>query len=206
MLRKAVKRSTARKPPASGPSTGNLIGASKASATLAADGRKSKKDGLPFRKAEGLRASLRVNACIAEVGRCLRARDATDPPQRSTELLPALLKYSLDEAKELVEIVDVDRRTIAHIHGHERRVDSRLRFERARRDDRLQLRHREDLDGNGGHAGTRIRGPALGHFFLHDQREAARPWRTVKERADQRAGEAVRNVARNDLPPARKGC
>src|SRR2546429_9716596 len=98
MLRKAVNRRTARKPP--GPSTGNLIGASKASPTLASGAVEATKDCLPFRKAERLRAALGVDAGVAKTcaGPC--ASDATDPPQPPTELLPALLDHLLDERED----------------------------------------------------------------------------------------------------------
>ena len=62
MLRKAVKASTVRNPP--GPSTGNLMGASTASGTLAVG--EAGIDPFPLLKAERLRASLRVDACIAK--------------------------------------------------------------------------------------------------------------------------------------------
>src|SRR5438105_4268418 len=119
MFRKAVNRRTARNPP--GPSTGNLIGASKASPTLASGAVEATKDCLPFRKAERLRAALGVDAGVAKTCPGLCASDATDPAQRPTELLPALLEHRLDEAEERTEIVHVHGWTFPHLHDHQRR-------------------------------------------------------------------------------------
>src|SRR5436305_5551445 len=111
MLRKAVKRRTARNPPT--PSTGKRIGASTAPPTLASE---LAVDPLPLAQADGLRPSLRADAGLAQASASLCAPQPIHPAQRSAELLTALLEDGLDEAQERVEVVDLHRRLVPDLH------------------------------------------------------------------------------------------
>src|SRR5438270_1672753 len=145
MLRKAVKRSTARNPPT--PSTGKRIGASTAPPTLASE---LAVDPLPLAKAHGLRPSFRAYPRLAQARGGLGAPQPIHPTQCSSELLPALLEDGLDEAQERIEVDDVHGRLRPHLHHHQRGVDLRCRFEGRCGNGHDVPRDREDLHRDGG--------------------------------------------------------
>src|SRR5713101_460459 len=196
MLRNAVCRRTARKPP--GPSTSNLNGAATAlrdyswvavafaSHTTGALATKSRERGglgdasmaesvvdrFPLAEGERLRPSLRIDAQRAQACRCIRAAESTEAAQRATELLPAELKHRLDQAEEIIQVADLHGRLPAHLKQDQGRVDSRWRGEGRRWDGERHPGLGEDLDRDRGQARTSGRRPTLPYFLLHHERQA----------------------------------
>src|SRR5487761_1083451 len=195
MFLNVVLRRTARKPP--GLSTSNLKGSALKGSAIAGAilARESVIQVLPFSKAEGLGAALRVDLGSPQTRCCGFATDARDPPKRAAELLAAELKHRFHEAEERVNVSDVDRRPAAHVEHHESRVDARLGREGGRRDGELQACFCKDLDRHRRQAGAGARGPTFCDLLLHHQRQAPRPWRPVENFANERACEVVGDVA-----------
>ena len=93
----------------------------------------------------------------------------------------------------------------ANLHRDERRIDTRNRLKRARRDRHHDPGVGEHLDRDRRHACAGGGGPAFRNLFLDHEREAPRAGRPIEELAQQCAGEVVGNVAGDDLATPRKG-
>src|SRR5258706_216841 len=139
---------------------------------------------LPLPQAECLRPSFGIDPGLAKARAGRGASGASHPAKRSSQLLPAPLEDRLHEAEEGLEVVDLHRRSLAHVEEHERRINSRRRRERRGRDRENEPGLGEYLYGDCGQARAPRCLPPLRNFFLHDQRKPSRPRRSRELRVD----------------------